>query len=262
MDTDNGNLYTCASPAAGGTPSICDHSADWVLNSSSSTSGVSTAFGRSGTVVATAGDYTAAQVTTTPAGTLAAITQATTNAELDAEKQPLDTDLTEIAGLSCADDLIPKQAGGVWTCGADGGGAVTAADVATTPAGTLAATTQDATNAELDAEKHPLMSDPDPCAGNGFVIDWGEDGSISCSVPTGAQVLNTGAGDIVAADVQAAITELDTEKQPVDADLTTFGGLSCSDGQIAKKVTGAWTCASDGGGAGLTRRGYGGHHCE
>lgn len=40
--------------------------------------------------------------------------------------------------------------------------------------------------------------------------------------------------------------------QPLDTDLTTFGGLACSDGQIPKRVSGAWACSADatGGGGG------------
>jgi hypothetical protein len=40
--------------------------------------------------------------------------------------------------------------------------------------------------------------------------------------------------------------------QPLDTDLTTFGGLSCSTGQIPKIAGGVWVCGTDdtiGGGA-------------
>ena len=42
----------------------------------------------------------------------------------------------------------------------------------------------------------------------------------------GANIANTAAGNIAATDVQAAINELDTEKQPLDADLTALAGNS------------------------------------
>lgn len=69
---------------------------------------------------------------------------------------------------------------------------------------------------------------------------------------TASQVTNVAAGGISAVTVQAAIDELDTEKQAADTDLTTIAGLSCSDGQIIKRATGAWACGTDntGGGGG------------
>lgn len=63
------------------------------------TTGVSSVFGRTGAVVAVAGDYTASQVTNVPAGTIAATdVQAAIN-ELDTEKQASDPELTSLAGL-------------------------------------------------------------------------------------------------------------------------------------------------------------------
>ena len=49
--------------------------------------------------------------------------------------QPLDTDLTQVADLDCANDLIMKQVGGVWTCAADAGGASLGDTVAVGPTG-------------------------------------------------------------------------------------------------------------------------------
>jgi len=46
------------------------------------------------------------------------------------------------------------------------------------------------------------------------------------------QIDNTPAGNIAATDVQAAINELDTEKQPLDASLTDISGLTFSTGDI------------------------------
>lgn len=43
---------------------------------------------------------------------------------------------------------------------------------------------------------------------------------------TAADVANVPAGNIVATDVQAALNELDTEKQPLDAQLTTLAGIT------------------------------------
>jgi hypothetical protein len=43
---------------------------------------------------------------------------------------------------------------------------------------------------------------------------------------TASQITNVAAGDIIATDVQAAINELDIEKQPIDAGLTSISGLT------------------------------------
>ena len=58
---------------------------------------------------------------------------------------------------------------------------------------------------------------------------------------TGSQVLNVPAGDISATSTQAAIDELDAEKQPLNSELSGIGGLS-SNGIVAR--TGAGTYAS------------------
>lgn len=57
----------------------------------------------------------------------------------------------------------------------------------------------------------------------------------------GSAIANTAAGGIAATDVQAAINELDTEKQPIDADLTALAAIS-SNGCLAH--TGAGTAAA------------------
>lgn len=68
---------------------------------------VTTVFGRSGVVAATAGDYTAAQITNTPAGDIAAVTAQAAITELDTEKQSIatlaaDIRATVLTGLSLA----------------------------------------------------------------------------------------------------------------------------------------------------------------
>lgn len=70
---------------------------------------------------------------------------------------------------------------------------------------------------------------------------------------TASNVPNTPAGNIAATDVQAAINELDSEKQPLDSDLTALAGLG-SNGIIAR--TGSGTVAArtitNGGGTVIT----------
>lgn len=62
-------------------------------------------------------------------------------------------------------------------------------------------------------------------------------------IPTAAEVSNTPAGNISATTVQAAITELDNEKQPLDTDLTCFAGLTSAANKISY-FTGVGTCAT------------------
>lgn len=56
-----------------------------------------------------------------------------------------------------------------------------------------------------------------------------------------ADVTVTPAGNISATDAQAALQELDDEKQPLDADLTTISGLSPSNDDVLQRKAGAWT---------------------
>lgn len=134
VDLDDGRMWTCKTPSAAGTPTVCDAPPDWLLNSSSSSSGVSTFNARAGVVLPAANDYTAAQIATTPGGNLSATTQAGTNAELDTEKadaaattsalagkQPLHAKLTELSNFVCANGYS-QYVSGTLTCGAGTGG--------------------------------------------------------------------------------------------------------------------------------------------
>ncbi|MEA9355756.1 hypothetical protein SHI21_06075 [Bacteriovorax sp. PP10] len=69
----------------------------WVANPSSP---ISTVFGRTGAVVATAGDYTAAQITNTAAGNIAATTAQAAINELDTEKQNISTFAADVRAIA------------------------------------------------------------------------------------------------------------------------------------------------------------------
>ena len=73
-DSDNGTVYKGDGVTAGGV------ALTGVAGS------VDSVFGRTGAVIAVAGDYTATQITNTPAGDLAAVTVQAALNELDSEK--------------------------------------------------------------------------------------------------------------------------------------------------------------------------------
>lgn len=56
-----------------------------------------------------------------------------------------------------------------------------------------------------------------------------------------ALIANTPAGNVAATNVQAAIDELDTEKQPLDADLTAIAAISPTNDDVIQRKSGAWT---------------------
>jgi hypothetical protein len=75
-----------------------------------SPSDVTSVFGRSGAVTAQAGDYTAAQITNTPSGSISAITVQAAINELEAEKQPIDATLTALAAFNSNGILVQTAA--------------------------------------------------------------------------------------------------------------------------------------------------------
>jgi hypothetical protein len=72
--------------------------------------------------------------------------------------------------------------------------------------------------------------------------DFAELRMTSGSKGLASQITNVPAGNIAATDVQAAIAELDTEKQPVDAELTAIAGLTSAADKVPY-FTGSGTAA-------------------
>lgn len=176
-------------------------------------SGVTTAFGRSGAVVATAGDYTATLVTNTPAGNIAAATVQAAINELDGEKQAVDATLTSLAAFNTNGILVQ-----------------TAADTFTgrTLTGTALRTTINngdgvVGNPTIDIDTTLF---PSPTVGDvgKFLKSGGAAASTWVNI-AGTDVSNTAAGNIVATNIQVAINELDAEKQPL---VTNSAGLAAA----------------------------------
>jgi hypothetical protein len=92
-----------------------------------------------------------------------------------------------------------------------------------------------------------------PAGANGVVqsVVAGSNVSVDSTDPANPIVSSVGgsaatvtfapAGNIAATNVQAAIEELDAEKQPLDADLTAIAALAPSNDDIMQRKAGAWT---------------------
>lgn len=171
---------------------------DWVVYNgtiwqlSPNSNAVGSVFGRVGTVVAVAGDYTATQVTNTPAGSIAATTvQAAVN-ELDGDVQAAQADATQaLSDAAAAQADIDNHI-------SDATDAHDASAISSVPAGNLAAT-------DVQGALNELQSDVDTRATttalNNHINDTSDahDASAISVVPT---------GNLAATDVQAALVEL------------------------------------------------------
>lgn len=102
---------------------------------------VASVFGRTGTVVAQAGDYTGTQVTFTPVGGISSTNVQAAIAEVDSEKQPLNANLTAYAGGDTPSaftlGIVDSANAGAWRTALGLGGAAVLNVGAT--AGTVAA---------------------------------------------------------------------------------------------------------------------------
>jgi hypothetical protein len=159
--------------------------------------------------------------------------------------------------FSCIDAVGGGDSYLLATAGA-GGGSVTVTggnrmqDIQNFPAGNISAVNGQTAINELDAEKQPLATSLTTLAGKTILgtganvrLSTGSVADNDCAkfdsfgnlVSAGAAcgsggggssvasgITNTPAGNISSTNVQAALNELDTEKQPLDADLTTLAG--------------------------------------
>ncbi len=203
----------------------------WVSDANS----VSTVFGRSGAVVATAGDYTATQITNTAAGNIAAVTAQAAINELDTEK-------VAKAGDTMTGNLTINAQNDVRFADTDSSNYVaiqSAGTVGTNYTLTLP-TTAGASGQVLSTDGTGLLSwVAIPSAPVSTV--FGRSGAVVATAGdyTATQITNTAAGNIAAVTAQAAINELDTEKVAKAGDtmtgaltVPTIYGSSAASGNI------------------------------
>jgi hypothetical protein len=77
-------------------------------------------------------------------------------------------------------------------------------------------------------------------------------GNVATATALAANGANCSAGQAPLGVDASGAAEGCTAYQASDADLTAIAALACSDGQIAKKASGVWTCAADNGGGSST----------
>lgn len=220
------------------------------------TSAVTSVFGRTGAVNATAGDYTATLVTNTPAGNIAAVNVQDALNELDNEKASLVHTHT-LAQVTDSGALAPLDTVGTAEIN---DGAVTfikqqnitsqrligrssaltglqeQIQISALPDQTSPALT-DSILAERASDGALIKIDVTnlPSGGGGGAVDsvFGRTGTVIAVSGdyTAALITNVPAGSIAATDVQTAINELDGEKAPTVhthtlADVTDSGALA------------------------------------
>jgi len=179
---------------------------------------VDSVFSRTGVVVAVAGDYTATQVTNTPAGNIAAVTVQAAINELDSEKAALShthvaadvTDFNEAAQDAMDSAFAAGTHTAITVTYNDAGNSFS---LANTDRGSTAVTTHEAaldphTQYTTTAEAAAAAPVQSVFTRTGAVVAVAGD-------YTATQITNTPAGNIAAVTVQAALNELDTEKSAV-----------------------------------------------
>lgn len=148
-------------------------------------------------------DQTASEVPVTPTGDISSTNVQAALAELDSEKVPKTTQVNAGAGLSGGGDLSVNRTISMPNVGTPGSvGSSSSVPVITT-----------------DAQGRVSAAVNTPISG----------------VPA-ANITNAPAGNISSTNVQAALNELDAEKQPLDGDLTAISALAGT-GLIARTAT-------------------------
>jgi len=97
------------------------------------------------------------------------------------------------------------------------------------------------TNAKLANEAQSTIKGRAAGAGTGAPQDLTAAQVKTILTYLGTEVGNTPAGSIAATTVQAAINELDSEKQPLNGDLTALSNLSAANNTLIQRITGVLT---------------------
>jgi len=97
------------------------------------------------------------------------------------------------------------------------------------------------TNAKLANMAQSTIKGRAAGAGTGVPVDLSAAQVKTLLAIAGTEVSNTPAGNIAATTVQAAINELDTEKQPLNTNLTVIAAISATNDDIIQRKAGAWT---------------------
>lgn len=196
---------------------------------------VSSVFGRTGAVISEAGDYTATQITNTPAGSIAATTVQAALNELDSEKQPLDADLTALAGVSST-GLLARTGSGT-----------AAARAITGTANQVTVTNGDGVSGNPTlALPQNIHTGASPQFANLFI----KDGSLLTGAEAG-DTLGIGAYDVDGATFTlfAVLTANNTPTMDLTDTVTKNGGYIYRAGGTDVPVTDGGTGASDASGA-------------
>lgn len=161
-----------------------------------------------GVLDALTGPNGAASVGYMPAGGLSSTNVQTALVELDSEKQPT---LVSGTNIKTINNLSILGSGNIDIAS---GGAATAASVTFTPTGGLSSTNVQTALVELDSEKQvTLVSGTNIKTINGSSILGSGDIAISGGASGASSVTFAPVGNIASTSVQAAIAELDSEKQ-------------------------------------------------
>jgi hypothetical protein len=206
------------------------------------------------------GAHAASAIAFTPGGTIAGSTVQTAVAEVATDAATAltnhEADTTAIHGI--ADTSVLETVSGsqakvnTHTGLATGAHAATAISFA--PGGTIAATTAQAAIAEVatDAASALATHEADTTAIHGIAdtslleTQAGATSKVSAhtGLATGAHAATAisyaGSTNLVAANVEAALDELDAEKQPLDSDLTAIGNLAPANNDVIQRKGGVW----------------------
>jgi hypothetical protein len=232
-DLDDGTTWICKTPEDGGNTGVCDQTGEWVTTSSASSSGVTSFEGRTGVVTAASGDYIAAEITNTPAGSLAATNVQTAINEIVTEYPLPFTTQNAPAGTDPVADSTADTLNWVATAPITITGdattdtltvAVTAATTTATGVVELATDGENAANVVVQGNDARLSNARTPTAHATSHQHGGSDEIATATPSTNAIPKTGGAGTLDDGWLAAAITR--DEEINTFAEWVTFTGIT------------------------------------